>query len=55
MTKREEFYFPDDTDYIWGDGTVTSNSLLIPHIKWKLEHDQNLENSKPVRFVEMCS
>lgn len=54
-TSQDKYYFPKESKYIKGDGTVCSTSALVGPIKWKIENDKKLENSKPVRFVEMCS
>lgn len=52
--ERDEFYMPD-MEYSYGDGTVESASLFIPSLKWAQEHEDGLENSHPVKIVELCS
>ena len=64
-----QYYFDDDirkyTDHHkfiepkkikgYGDGTVNTNSMLIPALKWALEYDQGLPGTAPVKIIDLCS
>lgn len=65
----KQYYFKDDIrKYInyhrfpkpevtfgYGDGSVNTNSMLIPVLKWAYEYDNGLEGTAPVKIVDMCS
>lgn len=52
--EKDEFYMPE-MEYSHGDGTVESASLFIPSLKWAQEFEDGVENSHPVKIVELCS
>jgi len=55
VTERQNFYFPESEVNSTGDGTVLTTSAIVPGIKWRYEHLNNVPNSKPVKFIEYCS
>jgi len=53
--ETKSFYFPEGDVKSTGDGTVLSNSALVPFIKWRYEFVNSIGNAKPVKFMEYCS
>lgn len=39
----------------YGDGTITANALFIVALKWAYEYDSSKPNTKPVKFIDVCS
>ena len=54
-TLRDEFYIADSFKYEPGDTTVITTSAIMPGIKWAYEFEQEPENRKPIKFLEVCS
>ena len=54
LVKNNEYGEPKK-EYGHGDDTVSSNSLIIPGLKWAWEFDNKKKNAKPVKIVDYCS
>jgi hypothetical protein len=54
-TMEDRFVEPDSFENELGDGTVLAAASIAPGIKWAWEFDNDVPNSKPVNFIEMCS
>lgn len=50
-----KFVEPDQTDYQYGDNSVTTTSAIVPGIKWADDYRRNETNAKPITLVELCS
>ncbi len=50
-------YFPIDYEFNFGDSSLTTDSLLIPPLKWawEFENNNNNKDKHPVTFIEHCS
>ena len=47
-------YEPEEVDFSYGDGTVTTASAIIPPLKWANDYEEKKKGSKPVVFIEIC-
>ena len=46
---------PSKIELFSGDGTVTTESAILPGIKWADDFEKGVTGAKPVKFVEVCS